>query len=59
MVVGLLVAFLGSGSNDHGTCRRRPGDVEILVVLAVLLVPVALLALLLLVVRSGRRGGGS
>jgi hypothetical protein len=32
---------------------------EILVVLAVLFVPVALLALLLLVVRSGRRGDGS
>lgn len=35
------------------------GRAEILVVLAVLLVPVALLALLLLVVRSGRRGDGS
>jgi|KBSMisStaDraftv2_1062788.scaffolds.fasta_scaffold960931_2 hypothetical protein len=35
------------------------GGAEIMVVLAVLLVPIALLALMLLVVRSGRRGDGS
>ena len=35
------------------------GAAEILVVLAVLLVPIALLALLLLVVGAARRGDGS